>query len=633
MFRGFLFLFFLLSNSLFSKENNSLFTTDSWENLLHYRFHLTGYKSEADDPKFFFSSDGKKNLDKEGAATLAAFATPWEKYKDQLDQHPICRFPARFLFISKAHGEYQKAKDTLSHCQEYQRFVQKINAKSISLVFSSYYLDTPASAFGHTLIRFNKFAVDEIAPGGSELLDYATNYSANITSSNAFVYALMGIVGGFNGEFANMPYFYKVREYNDFESRDLWDYQLNLSPEEIEMVLAHLWEMKQTYFNYFYLTENCSYHMMGLLDVANPNWKLTKRTGYFAIPIDTVRVLTATPGLVKNITYRPSKKRSLETRLANLDQEEKKILKQFIKNYNIDTLSNQNREQKAKILDTGIDHIDFFKAKDILLERSEASAIKQKMLIARGQTGIVGKNLEIKTPQFAPHEGHGTRRVALAENYFSKSGFATSLEYRFSLHDLLDPSMGQNPNAAMEMGRFKFLYFNKNHTRSDRSQFRIEEFDLVNVASLNPLGEFFSGTSFKAAIGGRQIKDNGCANCFAGSGRVSAGVALRPIPTLLIANYLGSEVTASNRLSKYLARLGMGPEIEVIWDSGRYLKLSLQGLYHQTALERLNTKYWYQYGGQLTIIPTPTTPLAYIRAEWVRHENETQSSLILFNTF
>ena len=25
-----------------------------------------------------------------------------------------------------------------------------------------------------------------------------------------------------------MPYYYKVREYNDYESRDLWEYELEL---------------------------------------------------------------------------------------------------------------------------------------------------------------------------------------------------------------------------------------------------------------------------------------------------------------------------------------------------------------------------------------------------------------------
>jgi hypothetical protein len=35
-----------------------------------------------------------------------------------------------------------------------------------------------------------------------------------------------------SGEYSLMPYYRKVKEYGDFESRDLWEYELNLSPEE-----------------------------------------------------------------------------------------------------------------------------------------------------------------------------------------------------------------------------------------------------------------------------------------------------------------------------------------------------------------------------------------------------------------
>jgi len=36
-----------------------------------------------------------------------------------------------------------------------------------------------------------------------------------------------------------MPYYLKVREYNDMENRDVWEYELNLSPEEIDRLLMH----------------------------------------------------------------------------------------------------------------------------------------------------------------------------------------------------------------------------------------------------------------------------------------------------------------------------------------------------------------------------------------------------------
>lgn len=630
----FLLIFFLFPfYHLNSEERNSdtlLYQNAQWKNLLRYRFHLSGYKSEADGPSFFFSSTGKNNLKEEWQANQEKLGTPWEKFKNNPDDHPICRFPARFLFMKKQELGEKKAQDILQNCSEYQKFVAKLSAKSLSLVFSSYYLDTPASAFGHTLIRFNKYKIDEKTMSGSELLDYASNYAATVTSDNAFVYAFMGIVGGFRGEFTNMPYFYKVREYNDFESRDLWDYQLNLTPFEIEMVVAHLWEMKQTHFDYFYLTENCSYHMLGLLDVANPNWHLTKRTPYFAIPIDTVRVVAQTPGLVHKITFRPSKKRVLETRLKELGPDQKLILKNLIKDYNPNHLpASLSPSEKALILDAAIDHIDFKKASEILLENKEVSKTKLALLMARGETRIIAKDLEVNIPTHGPHQGHGTRRLSMGMSSFSKSGLANVFEYRFALHDLMDPNLGQNRDSSMEMGRFRFNYFPKNKIRNNTSQLRLEEFSLVNVVSLNPLKEFFSGISFKANVGGKQIKDDACKNCFAAVGKLASGLSFRPVDQLLVASFLTSEINASKRLSKQLMRIGIGPELDLIWDLASFIKISTSGSYQRTFLETEKSKYLYQWGGSSTIIPRPLHPSFYIRLWYNHFEQEEESALAL----
>jgi hypothetical protein len=40
------------------------------------------------------------------------------------------------------------------------------------------------------------------------------------------------LTGQYPGEYSIMPYYRKVKEYGDFESRDLWEYELNLTPEE-----------------------------------------------------------------------------------------------------------------------------------------------------------------------------------------------------------------------------------------------------------------------------------------------------------------------------------------------------------------------------------------------------------------
>ncbi len=47
--------------------------------------------------------------------------------------------------------------------------------------------------------------------------------------------------GNIRGEYSLMPYYRKVKEYGDLESRDLWEYELALNEQETTFLgAAHL---------------------------------------------------------------------------------------------------------------------------------------------------------------------------------------------------------------------------------------------------------------------------------------------------------------------------------------------------------------------------------------------------------
>src|SRR5262249_34312130 len=127
-----------------------------------------------------------------------------------------------------------------------------------------------------------------------------------------------GLFGFFHGEFSARPYFYKVREYADYESRDLWEYELSLDQRQLGMLVAHLWELGQTWFDYYYVTENCSYHILGVLEAADSRIDLLSHLGVATLPADSVKALFANPGLVRAIRFRPSGRTQLEARTAGL---------------------------------------------------------------------------------------------------------------------------------------------------------------------------------------------------------------------------------------------------------------------------------------------------------------------------
>src|SRR5699024_3869014 len=89
-------------------------------------------------------------------------------------------------------------------------------------------------------------------------------------------------------------------------------YDLNLSPDEIERLMAHLWEMRGVDFRYYFFSANCSYQLLTLLDAARPGFHLAEAFPAWAIPADTLRVIAGQPGLVGQVDYRPSRSTTLK---------------------------------------------------------------------------------------------------------------------------------------------------------------------------------------------------------------------------------------------------------------------------------------------------------------------------------
>jgi hypothetical protein len=159
-----------------------------------------------------------------------------------------------------------------------------------------------------------------------------------------------------------LPYYLKVREYSDLENRDLWEYQLDLRGEEIERVLAHAWELLPVQFDYFFFDENCSYHLLGLLQVARGDLELTAQFPLWALPVDTVRVLTGQPGLVRKIVYRPSTATIIAGRLAPLRPDERSMARDL----GLGTLAPADSslrslpaERAAAVVEAGYDYLNY----------------------------------------------------------------------------------------------------------------------------------------------------------------------------------------------------------------------------------------------------------------------------------
>lgn len=112
--------------------------------------------------------------------------------------------------------------------------------EGISVIFASGHLSNPASFYGHLLVKFN-------SPGeraAEDLLETTLNYGAVIPpNEGAISYIINGLLGGYNSTFTHLEFFQHNHNYAETQLRDLWEYELDLTPSEVDLIVSHTWEV------------------------------------------------------------------------------------------------------------------------------------------------------------------------------------------------------------------------------------------------------------------------------------------------------------------------------------------------------------------------------------------------------
>lgn len=558
---------YILSPFLFANSPPS-FLDQQWLELLRYRKTFLGnYLSEQDSPSFFLTKNGKESPESEYLEFI-------KKSKDKFSQdHVACKFPARLAYLIKRKAIPSEKANLVKNCVEFQKFKNKIRPKSVSLEFSSYYINKPASAFGHTLMRFSKRGFSKNGRD-LELLDNGLNYSATVTTNNALLYGIYGIVGLFKGQFLTLPYFYKVREYNDNEARDLWIYELNLSEEQLNFLVAHTWEMGKAYFDYFYFSENCSYHLLALLNAVNPEWNLVKNTGTFVIPVDTIKVIARTPGLIKDIYFRPSSLKTFKSFEESLKSEEKKKFKNFINNeFNYSLIENTPQKTKASILDSALAYLDYKYSDEILNEKGQKNDLKRELLIKRAETGVVTKaKITPFRKEDSPHLGHDSRKFSLGYFDSEMMGEGLNILHRFSLHDFLDSGKGHMKSARIEMGTVQLKVFEDE--KRDQKLF-LDQFYIARVQAFSPITAYEAPLSFKLNFGQKRERDEECDFCTIYHLEIAPGVTVRILKNLFIYGFTSLDLQYAPKLSKNHGRALAGFDAGLYFPMTDWLKLNM----------------------------------------------------------
>ncbi len=467
----------ILTSIINKAKEERIYSEREWHVLLHYKPRGEGVESLIDDPGFFISPDGKHNPEAELEATLKSF---FEDKQDD-DKSVRCHFIARYEWLKKRLNLDDEMFGNLE-CRDFNDKYNRVKPKSIVLVFPAAYMNNPSSMFGHTLLRID--SSDE-----SKLLSHAVNYAANVENAG-ILYPIKGVFGLYKGYFKVFPYYDMVKDYNDTEQRDMWEYKLNFSEEEVRKIFLHLWELKDKYSYYYFFDENCSYNLLFLLEAGRPTLHLTEKIGYWTIPVDTIRAVIEN-GLVEEVSYRPAMATKIRHLTSFMGRDEKKIVSQIVNGkLKPDEIPEEYSGNRINILDASIEIIQYNYNKG-LTERDEY--LKGFLSVLRERSKYGHSTLPEIAPPERPENGHFSGRIGIGITNRRDKNYA-QISYRPAYHSLIDPDQGFIEGSQI-------IFLETTFRGYPDGVIVLDKLNVIDIVSLSPRDKFFKPISWKVQTG------------------------------------------------------------------------------------------------------------------------------------
>ena len=508
----------------------------AWLRLLHYEADEEAnpaWTSAVTSDEFFLHPDGRHSPQEELQATIAGMRQP---VTGDPNTHVQCRYPARRIWIHR-HLPQISAQLPEADCFLFNEWKGKADTRSISFVFATGFLANPASFFGHILLKFNTPTSSRI----SDLLDVSVNYGAIVPDNvNPVSYIYNGAFGGYQGGFSHIQYFQHHHNYGETEQRDLWEYELNLSPEEVDYVTAHAFELLGRQFRYFFFRENCSYRMAKVLEILD-GVDVTPRRPW-TIPQEVIQHIAAMQRngqpLLAAVHYRPSRQSRFYARYAKLTGPERQIVGRVVADPSLLQASDfraQPEASRIRELDALIDYYQFRISDDVPADHPEQQAyravLKQRFLQAPARPEAVN------APPRAPHQGRPAGYVAGGALYDSRLGAGLNLAVRGAYYDALDGEAGQVPHSALTLMDTRLDLY------ADR--LRLRRLDIFHVESVSSAFSGLPGDDGRAwQLGAGLVQQHeGCADdCLVFRFQGAMGRSFRLKPGLLSGAYLGGSL-------------------------------------------------------------------------------------------
>ncbi len=449
-----------------SKSHEVQNTSSTFATLLH----VSDEQLNIQDPGFYFSSN-PTDIEAEIDANIAQLTQP------EHAQDYICRFPARAQLLAESYS-YIPQPD-FSPCGELQTYLDAVSANSISLVYASENLLSPSSFMGHAFIKLSENTQD---PG------HAVSFFTEVAGFNLPKIMFDSLVVGKEGYFMVSPYRESLEHYKGIEGRNVYEYQLNLSEKDKQLIKLHLWELKDTKIDYYFHNQNCASITLNLIAISNPDLMAHRRD--WLSPLDLIQLANQSQ-MIEQASITPS----LNWRLRAYGASQTDAVKQSL----VKQLSDGALEKSAIDEDSPVEQQfltwEFSSALNQYLleteEISEASYTDNARALARYDDQF--ESLAVDLSDFKnPLKRQKDAQWQIGTRWDQQNDPELTATWLPASHTLKDDNRNAFSESSLELMKIS--------VSASRNALRLDNFTLYAINSYIPYDPLFGGWSGKFSV-------------------------------------------------------------------------------------------------------------------------------------
>lgn len=495
--RGILPLLILIFPFYINANTVKISNSKTWKDLLHLDKDL---KPKINTSSFLLSYDNFSS-ENELLKTLEAFK------KDKVN---ICKYPARYTFLSKQKNLNIENFD-LNRCVQFKKYIDNTGTKDISLVFVSENVTNPSSMMGHIF-----FKLDGINHKGKPVQNAISFYTV-IDTLNLPYLAIESTIIGMDGFFVLKPYNKQIYDYVVKEDRNIWEYKLKLSKEEIKLMSYHFWELKSMDMKYYFTGYNCATVVNDILKLSSKN-TFREDFNLWLTPKDVIKNAYKNE-LILNSELFPSKLWNFKMLLKLIDKSYARSITDSIDKNNIEKTKNLIKNSSDEKLHElfAIAYLEY----DYLKNKKSSKRFLEKYKKISNDTSTKIDISMYKNPLKTQNDSQISLSYEDDDTYFS---------FLPASHTLYDDNRQYSSESSLRIAELKLKI---------NDDIKVEELNLYKMQSLIPWDNYSKNLSKELEINYKPLLDKNLNKKHMYNLSYSKGITFEITQDMFLYNLLG----------------------------------------------------------------------------------------------